>query len=256
MRKVLLIGKLTDVARDLNDILSEDFIVQLSSLQLENIQGMIRIAKPELVLLCLVGADRIDNEILQWMNENVRHLPVIVVTSHENWVTASVICTGKHFTPFFPPFNNDSLIGMCYQALRNEGEAPVNPLVDQSFKKKLILLIDDNAAALRSIKGMLEENYDTVLATSGEMGIQKAIDIHPDLILLDYEMPGMNGNATFEMLLQIDSIKDIPVIFLTGVSDAKRVKEVIDKHPDGYMLKPPEKEKLIDQIEAVLNSKS
>ncbi|MDD6039160.1 MAG: response regulator, partial [bacterium] len=253
MRKVLLIGKLSDIVRDMNDILSEEFIVQLSSLQLENIQGMIKIAKPEMVILCLVGADRIDTEILQWMNENVRHLPVIVVTSHENWQTASVICTGKQFTPVFPPINNDALTNMCFWALRKDGEAPVNAGINQTNTKKLILLIDDNAAALRTFKGMLEEKYDTILATSGEMGIQKAIDVQPDLILLDYEMPGMNGNATFEMLLQIDSIKHIPVIFLTGVSDGKRVMEVIDKHPAGYMLKPPEKETLIEQIEAVLN---
>lgn len=256
MRKVLLIGKLTDIVRDLNDILSEDFIVQLSSLMLENIQGMIKIAKPEMVILCLVGVDRVDSEILQWMNENVRHLPVIVVTSHENWQTASVICTGKQFTPVFPPFNYETLTNMCFWALRRGGEAPANATINQTNTKKLILLIDDNAAALRTIKGMLEEKYDTILATSGEMGIQKAIDVQPDLILLDYEMPGMNGNATFEMLLQIDSIKHIPVIFLTGVSDGKRVMEVIDKHPAGYMLKPPEKETLIEQIEAVLNPQS
>lgn len=206
MREVLLIGKLTDIARDLNEVLSEDFIVQLSSLQLENIQGMVKIAKPELVILCLVGTDRLDTEILSWINENVRHLPVIVVTSHEKWEMASVICSGKQFTPFFPPFSNETLTSMCYWALRKEGDAPQKNTIGNVNAKKLILLIDDNAAALRSIKGMLEEKYDTILATSGEMGIQKAIDMQPDLILLDYEMPGMNGNATFEMLLQIEDV--------------------------------------------------
>lgn len=253
MRKVLLIGKLTEIVRDLNDNLSEDFIVQLSSLQMENIQGMIKIGKPELVILCLLGIDRLDKEILSWLNENVRDLPVLVVTSHEMWQMASVICGGKQFTPVFPPFNKETLTSTCYWALRKEGEAPQTSAVGKVNAKKLILLVDDNAAALRSIKGMLEETYDIILATSGEMGIQKAIDMQPDLILLDYEMPGMNGNATFEMLLQIDSIKHIPVIFLTGVSDGKRVMEVIDKHPAGYMLKPPDKDQLIALIESAWN---
>ena len=85
------------------------------------------------------------------------------------------------------------------------------------------------------------------------MGIQKTIDQKPDIVLLDYEMPGMNGSSTFEMILQIDDIKDIPVVFLTSVSDAKRVKEVLEKHPAGYILKPPDKDVLIELIEGVLN---
>lgn len=252
MRKVLLVGKLTDIVRDLCENLSEDFIVQLSTMQLENMQGMIKIAKPELVILCLLGIDRLDTEILSWVNENVRHLPVLVVTSHESWQMASVTCSGKQFTPVFPPFNKDTLTNTCYWAFRKEGDAPQASVVGKVNAKKLLLLVDDNAATLRSIKGMLEEKYDIILATSGEMGIQKAIDMQPDLILLDYEMPGMNGNATFGMILQIDTIKHIPVIFLTSVSDGKRVMEVIDKHPAGYMLKPPDKDQLIALIEGAL----
>ena len=66
----------------------------------------------------------------------------------------------------------------------------------------------------------------------------------------------MNGNATFETILQIDEIKRIPVIFLTGVSDRERVIKVLDKHPAGYTLKPPDKDKLIEQIDAVLKNHS
>ena len=60
--------------------------------------------------------------------------------------------------------------------------------------------INECTDGIEALKLHYKENYDIILATSGERGIQKAIDMQPDLILLEYEMPGMNGNATFEML--------------------------------------------------------
>lgn len=254
MRKILLIGKLSDIVRSISEILSDEFNVQVSSLQLANISGMIKIAKPELIILSLVGVDKLDLEIFEWLNLNVEKIPILVVASHENWEIAQDVCTGEQFTPFFPPINREMLIGLCNSALKVD--KGMHDKVVQPVRKKYVLVVDDNATVLRSIKAMLEDKYDIALATNGEMGIQKAIDSHPDVILLDYEMPGMNGNATFETILQIDEIKGIPVIFLTGVSDRERVSKVLDKHPAGYTLKPPDKDKLIEQIEAVLKKYS
>ncbi len=250
MRKVLLIGKLSDIVRSISEILSDEFNVQISSLQLTNISGMIKIAKPELIILSLIGVDKLDLEIFEWLNVNVEKIPILVVTSHENWEIAQDVCTGEQFTPFFPPINREMLIDMCNAPLKVEKKS------ENTGRRKYVLVVDDNAAVLRSIKAMLEERYEVALATNGEMGIQKAIDTQPDLILLDYEMPGMNGNATFETILQIDSIRMIPVIFLTGVSDRERVSQVLDKHPAGYTLKPPDKDKLIEQIESVLEKRN
>lgn len=117
-----------------------------------------------------------------------------------------------------------------------------------------VLVIDDSALILRSVKNQLQE-YDVSIATSGQMGIDKAIAEHPDVILLDYEMPGMNGNATFEQLLKDESTKNIPVIFLTGVSDEGRVGRILEKHPAGYILKPLDIKKVRNRIEEVLGLK-
>ena len=126
-----------------------------------------------------------------------------------------------------------------------------------SMDTKRILIIDDSAMMLRSIKKMIESDYKVMLSTSGKQALHYLEEKElPDLIILDYEMPGMNGNATFETILQIDEIKRIPVIFLTGVSDRERVIKVLDKHPAGYTLKPPDKDKLIEQIDAVLKNHS
>lgn len=76
-------------------------------------------------------------------------------------------------------------------------------------------------------------------------GIQK------DLILLDYEMPGMDGKATFEAILADEFAKDIPVVFLTSIADRKQIYAVLKSYPAGYILKPPDKEKLFSTIETV-----
>lgn len=119
--------------------------------------------------------------------------------------------------------------------------------------KKKILIIDDSALVLRNLKALLQNEYEVMIATGGEMGIQKAVEKRPDIVLLDYEMPGMDGKETFEKLALTAATSDIPVIFLTSVSEGKKVLEILERHPAGYILKPPDRDKLVEQIEQVLS---
>lgn len=245
MIKVLLVGKLTDIVRSLNENLSDDFNVQISTLQIDNVMGMVNIVKPELIVLCLVGVDKVDMGIFDWMNGYAADIPVLVVTSKTSWDMVKHSCSSERYQTFFPPINKATLVDACYQTLQK---------VQEESAMKKILVIDDDATVLRFIKKNLETMYDIIVAKSGEKGIEKAVLEQPDLILLDYEMPEMDGNETFAKMRRIDSIKDIPVIFLTGVSDRNRVCAVLDNKPAGYILKPPVKSKLIKQIEDILKT--
>lgn len=64
----------------------------------------------------------------------------------------------------------------------------------------------------------------------------------PDLILLDYEMPVVDGSQVLEMIRSDPEFSDMPIIFLTGKSDKESVQKVMALKPDGYLLKtmPPE----------------
>ena len=99
----------------------------------------------------------------------------------------------------------------------------------------------------------MKDEYDVLLATSGEMGIKKAKEVKPELILLDYEMPGMDGKETFLNLKVDEETENIPVIFLTSVSDTKKVREVLDMKPAGYILKPMDAEQLLTKVHKALN---
>lgn len=119
--------------------------------------------------------------------------------------------------------------------------------------KKRILVVDDSALVLRNIKAMLEPKYRVFVATSGEQALKFIPEKKPNLILLDYEMPEMNGKETFEKIKADEMSKDIPVIFLTGVDDKEHIFAVLQLNPAGYFLKPPTRSKLLDAIEKALS---
>lgn len=117
--------------------------------------------------------------------------------------------------------------------------------------KKKILVVDDSGAMLRNVKGWLEEKYQVILANSGAMAIKYLSTNRPDLVLLDYEMPIVDGKQVLEMIRSEAEFSDIPVIFLTGKGDKESVMQVMSLKPDGYLLKtmpPAEIKKSVDDF--------
>ena len=120
--------------------------------------------------------------------------------------------------------------------------------------KKRILVVDDNGTALRTMKAMLEEYYDVALAISGAQAMTSIGKKRPDLILLDYEMPVCDGKMTLEMIRADDDMKSIPVVFLTAINDRANIEAVLKLKPAGYFLKPPIKDRLLAEIDRILNT--
>ena len=118
---------------------------------------------------------------------------------------------------------------------------------------KKILAIDDSPIVLRSIKSVLTGEYDVILADDGETGLHKAKECRPDLILLDYEMPDIDGKEVFTTLKLDFRTENIPVIFLTGVSEREKVEEIVILHPAGYVLKPIDAVQLKKKIRIALS---
>jgi len=108
--------------------------------------------------------------------------------------------------------------------------------------KKKILVVDDSGAMLRNVKGWLEDKYQVILANSGAMAIKYLSTNRPDLVLLDYEMPIVDGKQVLGMIRSEAEFADIPVIFLTSKGDKESVMQVMELKPEGYLLKtmPPE----------------
>ena len=115
-----------------------------------------------------------------------------------------------------------------------------------------ILLVDDAGILLRTVKGMLDEFYDVKVVISGRLAVNSIKIDRPDLVILDYGMPSMDGESTFDAIRALDNGRDIPIIYLTGADDKITIMKLMKKKPAGYILKPPEKEKLLKTVRDVL----
>lgn len=115
-----------------------------------------------------------------------------------------------------------------------------------------ILVIDDNAIVLRNIKSLLEPLYSVAVAPSGKHAFVSISNRKPDLILLDYEMPEMNGKEVMERLKTTEKTKDIPVVFLTAMDSRETVLELLTLEPAGYLLKPIDSKMLYDTLDNIL----
>jgi len=120
---------------------------------------------------------------------------------------------------------------------------------ETKFCKKKILVVDDSGAMLRNVKGWLEDKYQIVLANSGAMVIKYLAMDKPDLVLLDYEMPIIDGKQVLQMIRSETDFSDVPVIFLTSKSDKQSVMEVMSLKPEGYMLKTMPPEEIIKTVD-------
>ena len=125
------------------------------------------------------------------------------------------------------------------------------PEEPQPPKRRLILVVDDDPLMLKMLKEQLREEYDVATAVSGKIALKYLERRRPDLILLDYQMPVESGAEILEKIRAKEEIREIPVVFLTGVSEREKIQEALALKPQGYLLKPVERSKLLKIIKKV-----
>jgi len=116
-------------------------------------------------------------------------------------------------------------------------------------EKKMVVLIDDNPANLRIGKNVLSEKYTVATAPSAAKLFNLLESNHPAIILLDIDMPEMNGYEAIEVLKSKPETKDIPVIFLTGLADSREEEKGRTLGAVDYITKPFDPQALIACIE-------
>ena len=118
--------------------------------------------------------------------------------------------------------------------------------------KYTVLLIDDSGLVLRSMKDILQNEYDVKIAISGKLALKMIPEIKPDVILLDYEMPEMNGAEVFDEIRKLPAFVNVPIIFLTSMDDKATIVELMKRKPSGYLLKPTNQIRLYEAIHHAL----
>ncbi len=118
---------------------------------------------------------------------------------------------------------------------------------------KTILLIEDDAALRENTAELLElSNFRVITAANGKIGIEKANEHIPDLIICDIMMPEVDGYGVLDLVSKKPKISQVPFIFLSAKTEHKEVRKGMDLGADDYITKPFEEEELISAVESRL----
>lgn len=114
---------------------------------------------------------------------------------------------------------------------------------------KKILIIDDDHTLLRRLSLHLQKHKDleVVLYDNATEGLVAAKNLSPDLIILDWTLPDIQGIDALQMLKKSNETQYIPVLMLTGQNTVGNVEDAFEKGADAYMIKPFSLQKLAEK---------
>ena len=287
MKKILLVGKFTDDFREMNKSLSDKYEMRACVNKLEIFKGMFKLNKPDAVVILLNEMNEINESILVELQTEHSEIPVVCVGIRVEDKKIEELGI-ERFEFLTVPYTLKNLIEKVEYVLENkdyskitekesaEKESTEKESVEKEAEKeekdgsdveekesgspkrtpahgrKTILLIDDSGIFLRTLNGLLCDEYDIKMATSCQKALVSICEKKPDLILLDYEMPVCNGRETMIKIRESESNKNIPIVFVTAVNKKEHIKSVLALKPDGYLLKPINRDKLFKTIREII----
>jgi len=203
---------------------------------------------PRIFILYLQGEDNLMIDVLGYIKDLVedRGIRFFVIGTQEELDTV----IGKKADYVAQLYTRPVDLGELIKRLQKEGEA-----VDKLKEFKSILIVDDDATALRSMKNLLSTHYKILVANSGMNAITILAKNKVDLILLDFEMPIVNGPKVLEMIRADSNTSNIPVMFLTAKGDKRSIMEVLRFKPEKYLLKTMLPKDVLESIDDFFKSR-
>ncbi len=197
---------------------------------------------PRIFILYLQGEDNLMIDVLGYIRDLVedRGIRFFVIGTQEELD----LIIGKKADYVAAMYTRPVDLQDLIARLQKEGEA-----VDKLKEFKSILIVDDDATALRSMKSLLSTRYKILVANSGMNAITILAKNKVDLILLDFEMPIVNGPKVLEMIRSDPNTANIPVMFLTAKGDKRSIMEVLRFKPEKYLLKTMLPKDILDSID-------
>ena len=156
-------------------------------------------------------------------------------------------------SPAMQPGNGAQINPLTQPKASSQQNVPQNsPATKPEGTKKRILAVDDEPLMLKLIQEQLSDMYDVSVAITGKLAFKFLEKKTVDLVLLDYEMPGESGAEVIEKLRSNPAYKDIPIVFLTGVTNPDKIRKIMGFKPQGYVLKPVNREKMLEAIQRII----
>jgi signal transduction histidine kinase len=126
---------------------------------------------------------------------------------------------------------------------------PANP------DEPLVLVVEDNLEMNRFVHESLSRDYRVVSAFDGRQGLDKAKELHPDLILTDMMMPELSGDELVRQLRADPALADVPTVLLTAKADDELRTRLLQEGASDYLMKPFSVEELRARIDNLVSSK-
>lgn len=247
MDEMILIGDNKELLRSLYDALKKKYQVQMCSPQPATLNGVAALIRPQIIVMCTSLNPELDRGVVEWLERKQMGVPTLILASSDQWDEIKELCVSDRYRFMIRPVTVNDVVDQCDIMLG------INPREDREpLRKKRVMIVDDSPLVLRNTKAMLDEWYEVFVVPDGDKALGLIARRQPDIVLLDYEMPGMNGRQIHEAMKAEEDLRDIPVIFLTNISDRQQVLEVLKSNPAGYILKPADKYQLFEMIEKVL----
>lgn len=121
--------------------------------------------------------------------------------------------------------------------------------MSESTVKPVILVVDDAPENIQVLSAILKNNYKVKIATNGEKALKICnSDNPPDLILLDIIMPKMDGYEVCTQLKENQATKDIPVLFVTGITEQMDKEKGMVLGAEGYLNKPVDPDEVLQAV--------
>jgi two-component system cell cycle response regulator DivK len=121
---------------------------------------------------------------------------------------------------------------------------------------ELVLIVEDNEKNRKLVRDILQvKGYQTIESETAEEGIKLALDKSPALILMDIQLPGIDGITALKQLRADPKTKNIPVIAITASAMTHNRKTMLAEGFDGYQTKPIALKEFLGEVERVLLEK-
>lgn len=273
--KALLTGENKSAIDDFFLHMQEWFEVLTTSSRMDDVAKHLEIFRPDIFVYCINTESEKDFNKVYLLKEKLKSkgIPLAVIGPEEECRTFERIAINMADMVLVKPLMVSVITERIVEFLENkkaaeeeykkqqeelekqkEEELRKQEEEQEAQRRKHILVVDDDPRMLRLVNEQLNEKYDVATAISGKLAMKFLERKHTDLILLDYEMPVDNGPAVLKKLRDNPDTKDIPVVFLTGITEKSKIQEVLVMKPQGYLLKPIDREKLFKVITEVLGN--
>lgn len=267
--KVLLTGNNKTIINEFFTYMDSEFECISTSERYDDIMSHITYVQPDVFVYCLFQERLDDLKRFANMERQISEhdIPLVIVGDAEECSKFEKIAPQMHPLVLQKPISAQAIARAIISILKEKkgydesddkedmsagGTSFEEETAMQEKPKKHILVVDDDSRVLRMLKTYLAGRYELATAINGKVALKFLETKETDLVLLDYEMPTENGAAVLEKIRANGKTKNLPVVFLTGVTKENKIREVLHLNIQGYLIKPVDMEKLLSTIKGIL----